>query len=105
MIEIYRYPPLILEALAHHGLRRLATPPPQKLRDAVRDLSRHEIRTIRGRLLEGRIERRHYAAHIVALRQRYRLLSIPLQLWTTDAPAAPGAARASIDGRRGTTAR
>ena len=85
----YTYHPQILEELARHGLKPAAHTPPGRLRDAVRDLYKHEIKTLRARLLAGRIERRHYAAHVVELRKRYPILSVPTTLWT-DPPGAPG---------------
>ena len=88
---VFAYRAPVLEELARHGLvPRPHTPPPQ-LRDAVRDLYRYEIRRLRSRLLEGRIERRAYAGHVVALRGRYRLLSMPLHQWIEGAgtPAGP----------------
>ena len=81
MTTIYDYHPRILDELARHGLRPLPSTPPQRLRDAVRDLYRHEIKKARAHLLAGRIERRHYAAHIVELRKRYPLLSLPTEFW------------------------
>ena len=50
----------------------------------MRDLYKHEIKTLRERLLAGKIERRHYAAHVVELRKRYSLLSVPTELWTVN---------------------
>jgi len=82
----------VLEELARHGLAPLPTTSPEQLRDAVRDLYRYEIRRLRGELLAGRIPRRDYAAHVVALRERYPLLSLPVALWVepdADAAAAP----------------
>ena len=79
----YAYHQQILDELARHGLRPLPTTPPHALRDAVRDLYKYEIKVARAQLLAGRIERRHYAAHILALRRRYPLLSIPTELWTS----------------------
>jgi hypothetical protein len=52
------------------------------LRDAVLDLYKYEIRRLRGELLAGRIQRRDYASHVVELRKRYWLLSVPVELWT-----------------------
>ena len=77
----YRYPARLLEQLARHGLRPGPTTSPQQLRDAVRDLYLYEIRRLRQDLLAGRIERRNYAGHVIQLRQRYWLLSVPLELW------------------------
>jgi hypothetical protein len=78
----YRYHPQILEQLARHGLVPLERTQPVQLRDAVRDLYRFEIRQLRDRLLAGGIERRHYAGHVIDLRKRYWILSLPLARWT-----------------------
>ena len=51
------------------------------LRDAVRELYRYEIKALRNALLEGRVQKADYATHVIALRKRYWLLSVPLQLW------------------------
>jgi hypothetical protein len=80
--EIYRYRPQILEELARHGLCPLPSTSPIALRDAVRDLYRYEIKRLRSTLLAGRIAKKDYAAHVVALRTRYPLLSVPPALWT-----------------------
>ena len=83
MSASHTYRPAVLEALARHGLQPLATTPPGQLRDAVRDLYRYEIRRLRQELLAGRIRKPDYAGHVVELRKRYPLLSLPLELWTT----------------------
>jgi hypothetical protein len=57
---------------------------PEQLRNAVRDLYKFEIRKLRDALLEGRIPKRDYAAHVVELRKRYLLLSLPIEVWVTD---------------------
>ena len=54
---------------------------PEFLRDAVRDLYLYEIRRLRDALIDRRIPKRDYAAHVIALRKRYPLLSVPLPLW------------------------
>jgi len=82
------YDPRILEALARHGLEPLATTEPPRLRDAVRDLYKYEIRRLRSELLAGRIRKPDYAGHVVRLRQRYWVLSVPLELWTVRYPEA-----------------
>ena len=87
---MFRYRPPILEELATHGLVPLSSTAPGRLRDAVRDLYKYEIRRLRERLLAGGIERRDYASHVVELRRRYWLLSIPTQLWVESDPADPG---------------
>lgn len=82
---VYTYHPRVLEDLLRHGLAPRETTPPGMLRDAVRDLYKYEIRRLRDRLLRGDVERRHYAGLVVELRKRYRLLSLPIELWTRPA--------------------
>jgi hypothetical protein len=76
------YHAAILEQLAQHGLKPVPATPPLQLRDALRDLYKYEIKQLRAALLDGRIAKRDYAGHVVELRKRYWLLSVPLQLWT-----------------------
>jgi hypothetical protein len=79
---LYSYHPPILEELSRHGLAPLPTTPPARLRDAVRDLYKYEIKRLRGELLAGGIPKRDYANRVVELRKKYPLLSIPTELWT-----------------------
>jgi hypothetical protein len=79
--KVFTYHQQILDDLASHGLVPRADTPPQQLRDAVRDLYKYEIRRLRGRLIAGEIFKPDYAGHVVALRKRYWLLSIPTELW------------------------
>jgi len=76
-----RYPPAILELLATHGLVPRPETTPRQLRDAVNDLYRHEIRRLRDRCRAGEFPPSALAAHVMRLRQRYLLLSIPLDRW------------------------
>jgi hypothetical protein len=78
---IYLYAPEALEALAGHGLAPLPGTPPSRVRDALRDLYRYEIRRLRGRLLRGDIPKSDYSQHVIALRRQYWLLSVPVALW------------------------
>ncbi|HET9394566.1 MAG TPA: hypothetical protein VFO36_00810 [Nitrospiraceae bacterium] len=78
----YAYRREVLDRLADHGLRPLPSTAPGQLRDALRDLYKYEIKVLRAALLDGRIPKADYANHVVALRKRYWLLSVPLQLWT-----------------------
>ena len=86
---MYTYRAEILEALAAHGLRPAAATTPGRLRDAVRDLYRYEIKALRSALLDGRIVKRDYAGHVVELRKRYWLLSLPTELWTVPVEGTP----------------
>lgn len=83
--DTYAYHPQILEELARHGLKPRPSSPPARLRDAVRDLYKYEIKRLRRELLEGRFQKSEYAGHIVALRRQYRVLSVPIQLWIAGA--------------------
>jgi hypothetical protein len=79
----YTYFPRVLEELARHGLVPRPDTSPDRLRDAVRDLYKYEIRQLREALLAGRFAKADYAGQVVALRRRYPLLSLPLDLWTS----------------------
>lgn len=80
----YAYHERIMTELARHGLKPLPSTSPQQLRDAVRDLYKYEIRRLRSDLLARRFPRQEYAGHVVELRKRYWLLSVPTELWTVD---------------------
>jgi hypothetical protein len=81
VIETRRLHPSVVEELARHGLRPLPSSSPEFLRDAVRDLYLYEIRRLRSELLAGRIPKVDYANHVIELRRRYPLLSLPLERW------------------------
>jgi hypothetical protein len=81
MSTTFRYYDWILDALAAHGLRPRADTPPSTLRDAVSDLYRYEIRRLRRSLLAGAIPKTDYAAHVIELRKRYLVLSVPIGRW------------------------
>jgi hypothetical protein len=91
MVPHFHYHPQVLDELARHGLVPQPHTPPGALRDAVRDLYKYEIRRLRESLIRGGIEKRDYAARVVALRTRYPLLSIPVELWVVP-PGGAGAA-------------
>jgi hypothetical protein len=80
----YVYRQEVLDRLVDHGLNPLPSTPPGQLRDALRDLYKYEIKVLRAELLDGRIPKADYANHVVALRKRYWLLSVPVQLWTAE---------------------
>ena len=81
MTETFTYRAEILEDLARHGLRPVASSSPQRLRDAVRDLYKFEIKKLRRAYLDGTFPKREFAGRVVELRKRYWLLSIPTPLW------------------------
>ncbi len=77
----YQYRSAVLAALLAHGIRAAPHTPPARIRAYVNDLYRFELRVLRARLLAGEFPRRDYAARVVALRQRYPLLSLPTAAW------------------------
>lgn len=76
-----RYRAAVLEQLLTHGVRPRPATPPERVRALLNDLYRYELRRLRGRLLAGDIAKRDYAAHVVRLRERYALLSLPVRFW------------------------
>ena len=86
MAAPYTYTPDVLEELARHGLQPRRDTPPQQLRDAVRDLYKHEIKVLKGRLLRGEFPKGEYAGRVIDLRRRYPLLSVPMELWLVRQP-------------------
>ena len=78
----YRYRQDVLHALARHGVVPLDETPPSRVREHLNDLYRYEIRRLRARLLRGEVAKADYIGHVLDLRKRYWLLSVPLSLWT-----------------------
>lgn len=78
----YLYRPEILEELATHGLEPRSDTDPERLRGQVRDLYRIEIRKLRDRCRAGEFPTHELPSHVIELRKRYVLLSIPLPRWT-----------------------
>jgi hypothetical protein len=88
LTDTYVYHQQILDELARHGLRPLPTSEPGRLRDAVRDLYKYEIRGLRDAYVAGRFPKPEFAGRVVELRKRYWLLSIPTELWLVTGDAA-----------------
>jgi len=83
---MYEYAPEALEQLAGHGLQPGPGSRPALVREALNDLYRYEIRRLRQRLLAGDIPKEAYSGHVIALRQQYWLLSIPVERWVRESP-------------------
>lgn len=75
------FTPLVLDALASHGLRPRPETSIALLRGHVNDLYRYEIRQLRARLLAGLVPKASYADAVRTLRSRYLLLSVPVEHW------------------------
>ncbi len=71
----------MLEALAGHGLAPGENTPPAAVRRALSDLYRYEIRALRDSLLAGRVRKERYIDHVLDLRRKYWLLSVPVDRW------------------------
>jgi hypothetical protein len=76
-----RYRPEVLEALARHGIVPGETTAPPLIRDQLNDLYRFEIRRLKARLLRGEFPKADYIGHVLDLRGKYMLLSIPQGEW------------------------
>jgi hypothetical protein len=72
----------VLADLARHGILPRTDSRPALIREFLNDMYRHELRRLRDRVLRGELARSELAGLVVALRRRYRLLSIPVSDWT-----------------------
>jgi hypothetical protein len=73
--------PEILDELARHGLRPGPDTSTARLREQINDLYRIEIRALRDRCRAGEFPINDLPKHVVELRRRYILLSIPIENW------------------------
>ena len=89
-VGVFTYHQQVLDTLATHGLVPTPETSPQRLRDALRDLYKYEIRCLRARLIAGEFPKRDYAGLVVDLRRRYWLLSVPTELWTIPGSGSRG---------------
>ena len=78
----YRYRSRILTELATHGVRPTPHTRPELVHEYVNDLYRYELRRLRARHVRREIPKPVYSAHVVELRKKYILVSVPLRLWT-----------------------
>ncbi len=77
----FHYRQQVLEQLEQHGVRPMSTTPPELLHDFVSDLYRFELRRLRKRYVRGEIKRLDYSGHVIALRKKYLLVSVPVGRW------------------------
>ena len=78
----YDYRAPVLAELKTHGIRPKSTTPPTLVHEFVSDLYRYELRRLRDRQIRGEIPKRDYSTHVVELRRKYLLMSVPVGLWT-----------------------
>jgi hypothetical protein len=79
---MFRYDPKLLAALAALGIVPRPDTPPEKVKEAVNDLYRYELRQLRDRLVRKEIPKAGYSERVITLRRRYWMLSLPLDRWT-----------------------
>lgn len=78
---IFKYRETVLNELARHGVMPREDTPPELIHDFVSALYVYEIRSLRQRLLDGRVAMRDYAKQVESLRKRYPVLSAPVRFW------------------------
>ncbi len=77
----YTYHSKVFEVLGRFGLHPTPTTSPALAKAFVNDLYRHELRTLRARLVAKEIPKEGYSNRVVELRKKYFLLSIRVELW------------------------
>jgi hypothetical protein len=75
------YRPDILEELWAHGVQPTEKTRPELVHEFVSDLYRYEIRKLRDRLLRREFPKVEYYDRVVALRKRYRVISMRAREW------------------------
>ncbi|MBI1875207.1 MAG: hypothetical protein HYZ58_16345 [Acidobacteria bacterium] len=73
----------MLESLAGLGIRPTASTTPERVRALVNELYRYELRRLRDRLLHKEFPKADYIPHVLELRRRYWVLSVPVP-WLRD---------------------
>lgn len=87
---IHRYRADVLRQLATHGVIPTPHTRPELVHDFVNDLYRYELRRLRDRLLRKKIQKSAYYAHVVEVRERYRLLSMKSWQWVEETQNSKG---------------
>jgi hypothetical protein len=86
----FQYRPEIAGRLLAHGVRPAPHTRPALVFRFLNDLYRYELRRLREARARQVFPPRDYAGHVVALRQKYPLVSVPVQHWTVPGtPAEP----------------
>ena len=79
--ESWSYPPELMDVLVAFGLKPVPTTPPLVVRAALNDLYRFEIRRLRQRMVDGKVEKARYSDEVIVLRKKYWPLSLQPDHW------------------------
>ena len=77
----FKYRERVLVELARHGVAPRPNTPPELIHEFINDLYVYEIRALKAQLKAGRFPKSEYAGRVAELRQRYPILSLPVQHW------------------------
>lgn len=77
-----KYRDSVLSEMARHGIAPRADTPPELIREFINDLYVYEIRALRASLKARQFPQSEYAGRVKQLRQRYPILSLPVNHWT-----------------------
>ena len=77
----YRYRAAVIEQLALHGIRPVDHTPPTVVRRFLNDQYTYELRRLWSQLVRREFPKTSYAGRVIVVRQRYPLLSVPLEQW------------------------
>ena len=72
----FHYRPEVLEQLLRHGVRPTEQTRPELVHEFVSDLYRHELRTLRDRLVAKEFPKPEYFGRVVDVRNRYRVIAM-----------------------------
>ena len=73
--------PAVRDELSRHGVSSGPEDTPATLREKLNDAYLAEVRRLRERQVRGEIPLKEYAGHVAALKSRFPLLGVPLDLW------------------------
>ena len=85
MVEVaYGYREDVLADLVKHGVHPKAGTRPDLVHEFVSDLYRFELRRLRDRLLRQEFPKKEYYNRVVALRRKYRVISLRPHEWVSE---------------------
>jgi hypothetical protein len=73
--------PEVVLSLARHGIAAGPEDLPAALRERLNDAYLEDVRALKQKQVSGEIPRREYAGHVLALKESYPLLGLPIELW------------------------